>query len=202
MSQTQLDDLTAGAGDEASVGLIANVLRNKGGEGRWESMRPLSAGVFGLEIATLSPQRERPITSSPVRSLPAARAPPALWLWGRRAVGAGHPHPCPWACVVRSERELSTASGHRPRGRGSSVGGAGWASQGMLCLTGRLGITGDAVTRGRVGWSSEEVSSSSRGLQSHAAVWGRFSNTAPSKLDLKAPLGSAQPPKNCSLPSP
>lgn len=78
MSQTQLDDLTAGAGDEANVGLIANVLRNKGGEGRWESMRPLSARVFGLEIATLSPQRERPITSSPVRSLPAARAPPNL----------------------------------------------------------------------------------------------------------------------------
>lgn len=76
MSQTQLDDLTAGTGVEANVGLIANVLRNKGGEGRWESMRPLSAGVFGLEIATLSPQRERPITSSPVRSLPAAKAPP------------------------------------------------------------------------------------------------------------------------------
>ena len=75
MSQTQLDDLTAGAGDEANLGLIANVLGNKGGEGRWESMRLLSAGVFGLEIAALSPQRERPVPSSPRPLPPSGQSP-------------------------------------------------------------------------------------------------------------------------------
>lgn len=75
-----------------------------------------------------------------------------------------------------------------------------------------MGHSGDALShtqagdhwgcRGRVSWSLGEVFSSSRGLQSHAAIWGRFSNTEPSKVHLKAPLGPAQPPNNCPLPSP
>lgn len=76
MSQTQLYDLTAGAGDGANLGLIANVLGSKGGEGRWESMRLLSAGVFGLEITALSPQRERPAPSSPCPLSPSSQRPP------------------------------------------------------------------------------------------------------------------------------
>lgn len=103
MSQTQLDDLTAGVGDGANLGLIASVLGNKGGEGRWESMRLLSAGVFGLEITTLSPQREGPIPSSPLHSLPVARAPLSLVAGG--AGGMGHPHPCPWGHTVRSKSQ-------------------------------------------------------------------------------------------------
>ena len=87
MSQTQLDDLTAGAGDGANLGLIANVLGNKGGEGRWESMRLLSAGVFGLEIATLSPQRERPVPSSPCPLLRSSQSPPSLVAAGRGGWG-------------------------------------------------------------------------------------------------------------------
>lgn len=82
MSQTQLDDLTAGVGDGAKLGLITSVLGNKGGEGCWESMRLLSAGVFGLEIATLSPQREGPVPSSPLHSLQVDRAPPESCGWG------------------------------------------------------------------------------------------------------------------------
>lgn len=78
MSQTQLDDLTAGAGDGANLGLITNVLGNNGGEGRWESMRLLSAGVFGLEIAAASPQRERPIPSSPCPLPLSGQSPPNL----------------------------------------------------------------------------------------------------------------------------
>lgn len=109
MSQTQLDDLTAGAGDGANLGLIANVLGNKGGEGRWESMRLLSAGVFGLEITALSPQQERPVPSSPRPLPPSGQSPPQPC--GCRAGGLGErgtPIPVPgamqWAARAKAER--------------------------------------------------------------------------------------------------
>lgn len=116
MSQTQLDDLTAGAGDGANLGLITNVLGNKGGEGRWESMRLLSAGVFGLEIAALSPQRERPIPSSPHLLPPSGQSPPTLWFWSRGAGGVRHPHPCSWGHALRSDSWSSVQH------RGTSLG--------------------------------------------------------------------------------
>lgn len=65
MSQTQRDDLTAGAGDGARPGLITDVLGSEGGEGCWESMRLLRAALFGLEVATLSPQQGGPVPSVP-----------------------------------------------------------------------------------------------------------------------------------------
>ena len=119
MSQTQLDDLTAGAGDGANLGLIANVLGNKGGEGRWESMRLLSAGVFGLEIATLSPQRERPFPSSPRPLPPSGQSPPSLAAAGQEGWGSEAPPSLPLGpCGGEREPELSLAPGHQLRGRG------------------------------------------------------------------------------------
>lgn len=139
MSQTQLDDLTAGAGDGANLGLIANVLGNKGGEGRWESMRLLSAGVFGLEIAALSPQREGPVPSSPRPLPPSSQNPPQSCGWGG-AGGVGHPYPCPRGHTVGGESQSSVQRW------GTSLGAEGGLG-GYAVSPSRMGHSGGALSQ-------------------------------------------------------
>lgn len=69
--------------------MITGVLGGQGGEGRWESMRPLRAAVFGLEVATLSPQRGGTVPFLPPFFPPAA---PTLRLGG--GLRLGDPLPC------------------------------------------------------------------------------------------------------------
>lgn len=171
MSQTQLYDLTAGAGDGANLGLIANVLGNKGGEGRWESMRLLSAGVFGLENTALSPQRERLVPSSPCPLPPSGQSPPSLASEGQGGRGSGDP--CPWGHAVGSESQGSAQNwGTSPgaeRGQWRGCVG-GWGALGALCPRSRIGTTGNVITWGGVGWCLGEVSFSAGEAQSHGST--------------------------------
>lgn len=104
MSQTQRDDLTAGAGDGARPGLITDVLGSEGGEGCWESMRLLRAALFGLEVATLSPQQGGPVPSV---------APPPVVAGGPRCQ---HPAAAPRSTRVTPQPTASLLGDPQPMG--------------------------------------------------------------------------------------